>query len=430
MSKQESESKVLLSTFDEIVSVMGDDHLTQSPNHRQRNHNRDDDDDEVHNVEEALPVPLFIRFAPRGSDVTPVWTQRPLALVKLIPSLLQVDPSAAAAASTAALRQAIQQYLAAEKHLDAGKAWHEAPPLFEDASVEFLAVAKTLLESSSAAAPLSLRMWRTAVAMAANCTLRAADCLRYCTNPDSAATSLIKAAEVYAMLDGSRGEQPHNANYGANAAMECAKLAAVIARATGRLVKAAKLSRLGAEYAATCCCAIDAVKLLHFASALYLDANGSLSLVGESRAALARAAAIAVMDGSDLALAIDTLEQLADLSTRPEQPLVLFRAMLCRMASVPGVLGHDTTDAIEDVAEVLDQYSNVAPELCGGRENECLKAILRGQRECDALRVQEACKVYLDCHHGLEDWIEPLMRVIEERSVERQRQLEDAQKQV
>lgn len=292
-----------------------------------------------------------------------------------------------------------------------GSEWSDAVQLFEEAAVLF--AAETTPQH----------------AMSANCLVRSADCLRCLRDVDQMATMLERAGAAYARVlaeasprrraeddvDVLRVDSSPQLNYIANASVQCFFQAVFVARTAGRAAKAAKMCRKGAEAAVVCGKHDDALSLLYRACDLYAN---DLSMAAEARAVMFRAVTIAVMDMSDLALAIDALERLANVSMPEEQPLVLFRAMLCRLACIPGVTGNDTNDAMNDCEYALDQYTDLCVALCGGKENVCLKQMLRGVMENDPVRVENAAESYISTH-TLEEWVPPMFHMVWHRTVER-----------
>ncbi|CUG86941.1 Hypothetical protein, putative [Bodo saltans] len=308
-------------------------------------------------------------------------------------------------------------YEATEKSLSKGRSgseWSDAVALFEQAG--------GLFDAAAVASSSSL----TNVIMAGNCYVRAADCLRCLRDVDQMATFLERAGSAYSTAfpenrDDSAVPPLANglsvvASATAEATVQAFTQAVFVSRAAGRTAKAARVARKGAEGCVRVLRFDDAVTLLYRACDLY---DKELSMGAEARAVMTRAVGIAVVDMSNLSIAIDALEKLADVSIAEEQPLVLFRAMLCRLACLPGITGNDTNDAIIDCVYALDQYTDICVGLCGGKENTCLKQMIRGVEENDPVRVENAAEAYVSTHTALEEWIPPMMHMIWHRTVER-----------
>lgn len=336
--------------------------------------------------------------------------------------------------TTAVVSAAWELYETTEKSLSKGRIgseWSEAVGLFEEAGKQFEAAAGALSSAPHGVVTTDgdgeeeeAHHRLAAIVMAGNCYVRAADCLRCLRDVDQMSSQLEQAGLAYssAFPDNTTNSAADDScndaalSMIAQASVQAFTQAIYVARAAGRNAKAARMARRGAEAAVRCRRFDDAVTLLYRACDIY---DKELGMGAEARAVMTRAVAISVVDMSNLSIAIDALEKLADVSIPEEQPLVLFRAMLCRLACLPGITGNDTNDALSDCVYALDQYTDLCVGLCGGKENTCLKQILRGVEENDPVRVENAAEAYVSTHSMLEEWIAPLLRIIWHRTVER-----------
>eukprot|EP00658_Telonema_sp_P-2_P059299 TRINITY_DN4812_c0_g1_i2.p1 TRINITY_DN4812_c0_g1~~TRINITY_DN4812_c0_g1_i2.p1 ORF type:complete len:258 (+),score=61.98 TRINITY_DN4812_c0_g1_i2:142-915(+) len=202
------------------------------------------------------------------------------------------------------------------------------------------------------------------------------------------------------------------------AALACMQSGIAIFKDLGRERTTAKLLREAAELCILVCNPGLAVDMLHVAA----DTGIKFGQLPDARACLARAAEIAVMDFSDFAEAVDTLEKMAKVTTpSTEIHLAYFRALACRIVCVPPVPGVDTYEAIQDVKKTFDEYQDDCPSFCYGPEYKLIKSIIAdGLVGMDEYATESAIAVYLQSHDSqIEEWLELVLRKIHKNIVNR-----------
>ena len=270
---------------------------------------------------------------------------------------------------------------------------------FEDASLVFSRAGREFDRGEDAAV------------MAGNCFVRAADCRRCVCDFDAEAELLVDAAEAYA-----RGDASPRCKHAAVAAL---RDAVRIYEKEERPMKSAKHARQAAEYAVDGGMLLDAITLLHYAANVY---HGRLRMPADARVCLARATAVCVMDAGNYLEAIACLEKTADIcQSEKEQAFALFRALVCRMACVPPGWGAEAVEAIHDIRDVFNSYSDCCSALLIGPENDCIEQALAGLLAEDPDKVESAFGKYVRSH-TLEEWVEPLFWAIHASALQRKSQ--------
>ena len=251
--------------------------------------------------------------------------------------------------------------------------------------------------------------------MAANCMVRAHDVYKAISSFDR---ELLDDA-AYALVAASRLHQKEvpptqEARF---SALACMQSGIAIFKDLGRERTTAKLLREAAELCILVNNAGLAVDMLHVATETCIK----FGQLPDARACLARAAEIAVMDFSDFAEAVDTLEKMATVTPSTEVHLAYFRAIACRIVCVPPVPGVDTYEAIQDVKKTFDGYQDDCPSFCYGPEYKLIKSIISdGLVGMDEYATEASIAVYLQSHDSqIEEWLELVLRKIHKNIVNR-----------